>query len=82
VADTIAQDSAARGLAFELLKHELDHRLCLLVGSLDHITGETPDITHGELHAALPPLRFGPFARAHPLFEYMPFGFRHSPFQS
>jgi hypothetical protein len=44
VADTITEDPTNRGLAFELLKNELDHRLCLLVGILDHVAGETPDI--------------------------------------
>jgi len=39
VVDTIAQDSADRGLAFALLKNELDHRRRLLVGSLDHVAG-------------------------------------------
>jgi len=78
--DTIAEDPADRGLAFELLENKLDHRLRLLVRVLDHVAGETPDIAHGELHAEFPPLRFGPFAREHPLFEDMPFGFRHSPF--
>ena len=81
VADTIAQDRADRGLAFELLENAVDHRLRLLVGILDDVAGETPDIAHGELHAECPPLRFGPFARKHPLLEYMPFGFRHSSFQ-
>jgi hypothetical protein len=77
VADTIAQDAADRGLAFELLENELDHRLRLLIRVLHHVTGETPEIAHGELHAEFPPLRFGPFARQHPLFEDVSFGFRH-----
>src|SRR5262249_59450702 len=77
VADTIAQDAADRGLACELLEQELDHRLRLLVRILDDVPGETPDIAPGELHAEFPPLRFGSFARQHPLFEDMPFSFRH-----
>src|SRR5262249_29916337 len=77
VVDTIAQDAADRGLACELLENELDHRLRLLVGILDDITGETPEIAMGALHAELPPLRFGSFTRQHPLFEDMPFRFRH-----
>jgi hypothetical protein len=80
MAHTIAEDPADRGLACARLENELEHRLRLLVGSLDHGAGETPERAHGELHAAFPPLRFGPFAREHPLFEDMPFGFRHSPF--
>jgi hypothetical protein len=82
VADTIAQDPTDRGLACELLENEVDHRLRLLVGILDDVTGETPDIAHGELHAEFPPLRFDPFARQHPLFEDVSFGFRHSSFQT
>src|SRR5262249_52390233 len=82
MADTIAEDPTDGGLAFELLESEGDPRLGLLVGILDDVTGGTPDIPHGELHAEFPPLRFGPFARQHPLFEDMSFGFRHSSFET
>jgi len=75
MADTIAQDSANRRVAFELLENELDHRLRLLVRILDHVAGETPHRAHGDLHTEFPALRLGPFARQHPLFEHMTFGF-------
>ena len=82
MAHTITEDATDRRVAFELLKNELDHRLRLLVRVLDHVAAETPHIAHGDLHAELPALRFGPLAREHPLFEHMTFSFRHSPLQS
>ena len=75
MADTIAQDSADRRVAFALLENELDHRLRLLVRVLDHVASETPHLAHGNRHAEFPALRLGPFARKHPLFEHMTFGF-------
>src|SRR5439155_1856049 len=44
VADTIAQDVADRGLAFELLENEMDHRLHLLAAILYDVTSATPGI--------------------------------------